>query len=119
MSDTTITTTEARKKIFDMVKDVQKSNKHFILSDKGSLKAVMMSYEEYESLLETLEVMKDFPNIENDIKEAEEQYKKGEYITLDELVVQSSYIVADTAPKKYAIQSSHNKKSPKRSKKSR
>lgn len=40
---------------------------YYTLTDKGRPKAVVMSAEEFESWAETLEVMRDFPNLDKDI----------------------------------------------------
>jgi len=83
----TITITEARKNIFKIAEDVQIPSQYYFLTEKGRPKAVLMSAEEFESWAETLEVMIDFPNLKNDIAVAEEDYKKGDYKTLDDYEV--------------------------------
>ncbi len=113
---TTIPISEARKKIFDLAEKVQKPGVYYTFTEKGRPKAVMMSAEEFESWVETLEVMKDFPNLEEDIKKAEKEFKRGEYITLDELLLQEGYVLADKGKKKYAVRRCHSKKSTKRNK---
>ena len=45
-----------------------------------------MSVEEFESWKETLEVMRDFPNLEKDIKKAEREYKRGNHLTLEDVL---------------------------------
>ncbi|MDD3734971.1 MAG: hypothetical protein PHO31_00635, partial [Candidatus Pacebacteria bacterium] len=42
------------------------------------------SFEEFDSLMETLDILSD-PTILDDIKKAEEEYKKGEYLTWEEV----------------------------------
>jgi prevent-host-death family protein len=113
---TTISISEARKKIFDIAEEVQKPGVYYTFTEKGKPKTVMMSYEEFDSLMETLEVMKDFPNLEEDIKKAEKEFKKGEYVTLDELLFEQGYVLADKGKKKYAVRSRHSKKGTKRNK---
>lgn len=113
---TTIPITEARKNIFAIAAEVQKPGVHYILTENGRPKAVLMSAEEFESWQETIEVMKEFPDIEKDIKKAEEEYKRGEYITLEELLEKDGYILRDKSNKKYAVSSRHTKKSSKRTK---
>ncbi len=83
---TTIPITEARKRIFQIAKDVQKPNRHYTLTENGRPKAVILSAEEFESWQETMEVMRDFPDLKKDIKKAERDYSKGDYITLEELM---------------------------------
>ena len=73
-----------------------------------------MSAEEFESWKETLEVMAESPNLLEDIKQAEEEYKRGEYITLDQLLKEEGYILADKGKKKYEVSSHYSKKGSKR-----
>ena len=74
----TLPISEARKKIFDIAEDVQRPNQHYTLTDKGRPKAVVLSVDEYSSLVETLEILSD-PGALTRIKKAEMEYAKGEY----------------------------------------
>ena len=85
-SKNTITITEARKRIFQLADDVQRQSNHYTLTEKGKPKAILMSADEFESWMETLEVMHEFPNILEDMKEADEDYKHGRVISLDDLL---------------------------------
>jgi prevent-host-death family protein len=111
---TTIPITEGRKKIFKISDEVQKPGQYYTLTEKGRPKVVIMSAEEFESWQETLEVMKEFPDLNKDIKRAEEEYKKGDYITLEELLEKEGYVLRDKNKKKYGVSSRHPKRSPKR-----
>ena len=82
---TTISISEARAKIFDIAKEVQKASNHYTLTERGKPKAVIISAEDFESYQETLEVMKDFPCLEKDIEKAEKEYKKGEIFNLEDI----------------------------------
>lgn len=83
-SKTTISITEARKKIFDIAEEVQKPNKYYTLTEKGRPKVVLMSAEEFDSIMETMEILSD-PKIMANIKKAEEEFKRGEYQSWDEV----------------------------------
>jgi len=88
-TQTTISISEARRRIFEIAEEVQKPNKYYILTEKGRPKAVVMSAEDFESWQETLEVIKDFPDLDKDVKEARRAFQSGEYknwTTLDELL---------------------------------
>lgn len=115
-SKNTLSITEARKRIFKIADEVQAGSKYYYLTDKGRAKAVLMSADEFESWQETLEVMKDFPDLANDAKEAAKDYKQGNYITLEELLAKEGFVLADKGKKKY-VPSGNSKKSAKRSKK--
>ena len=83
---TTLPISEARKKIFKIAEKVQKPSTYYTLTEKGIPKVVVMSAEEFESWRETLEVMRDFPNLEKDVKKAEKDFKKGNYSTLEKIL---------------------------------
>ncbi|UMX47413.1 MAG: type II toxin-antitoxin system Phd/YefM family antitoxin [Candidatus Nealsonbacteria bacterium DGGOD1a] len=82
----TISISEARKRIFEIAKEVQKPDKYYTLTEKGKPKAVLMSADEFDSIMETIDILSD-PDILDSIKKAEEEYRKGEYKTWDELKI--------------------------------
>ncbi len=110
----TISISEARKRIFEIANEVQKPDTHYVLTENGKPKAVILSVEEFESLWETIEVLQEFPNLEKDIAEAEAEYKKGEYVTLEELLARQGYILADKGRQQYEVSHRHSKKNPKK-----
>ncbi len=104
---TTLPISQARSIIFDIAKQVQKPGAYYTLTEKGLPKAVIMSAEEFESWQETLEVMSEFPDLKNDIKEAERDFKNGKYKTftsLEQLLGKEGYIISDQAKEKYGVQ---------------
>ena len=91
---TTISISEARKNIFEIATQLQQPAVHFTLTENGKPKAVLMGAEEFESWEETLAVMREFPNLKKDIQEAEKQYTRGQYITLDQLLKKKGYEIS-------------------------
>jgi len=89
---TTIPISEARKKIFNIANEVQKPDTFYTLTEKGKPKAILISAEEFESWIETLKIVRQFPNIDKDIKEAKDDYKKGSFITLEEVMKKEGYV---------------------------
>lgn len=83
MHTKTLSISQARAKIFDIAEEVQKPNNYFVLTEKGRAKVVIISAEEFDSMIETLDILSD-PHALQDIKQAEEEYRRGEYITLGE-----------------------------------
>lgn len=75
----TISLTEARKKFFDLAESVQVPNTYFVLTAHGKPKVAILSADEFESILETLEVLKDFPELEKDYKSAQNDLASGKY----------------------------------------
>lgn len=80
---TTISISEARKKIFNIAEAVQKPGVYYTLTEKGRPKAVMMSAEEFDSLMEDLELAND-PGFAKRMAEVEKEYKRGEYVSWEE-----------------------------------
>jgi len=114
---TTLPISEARKKIFDIAKEVQKPSNYYTLTDKGRPKAVIMSAEEFDSWQETLEVMRDFPDLAKDIKKTDYAVKTGEYkkwATLEDVMARYGYVIADKGKNNYGVGNKIRKKSAKR-----
>ena len=118
-SKTTLSISEARARIFEIADAVQKPETHYTLTENGRPKAVIMSAEEFESWQETLEVMRDFPDLKKDIRKAEEDYQKGRYITLENILTEQGFVLADKSKNPYAVSRRTHKKKPKRSQKRR
>ena len=115
----TLSISEARKKIFQIAKDVQKPNNYYTLTERGRPKAVIMSAEEFESWQETIEVMRDFPDLDKNIAEVEKALKTGawkKWPTLEDLKKDWGIEVADKPKKKYAVRVNNKTKGKKKSK---
>ncbi|MDO8579797.1 MAG: type II toxin-antitoxin system Phd/YefM family antitoxin [bacterium] len=115
-----ISITEARRRIFDIAEEVQTPKKTYMLTAGGKPKAVIMSAKEYQSLVETIEVEKIFPDLNQDIVETKAALKSGEYKkwpTLNNLKRDWGMAVkfAETPNKKYGVYSSHKAKGKKKS----
>lgn len=111
---TTISISEARKRIFDIAEEVQSPHKVYTLTADGKPKAVIMSAEEYESLMETLDVMQECPDILDRLDESEKAFKTGEYknwSTLDDLKREwgMAVKVAEKPKKKYDVHNNSRK----------
>ena len=107
-TNTTISISEARKRIFEIAEAVQRPHAHYTLTENGRPKAVIMSAEEFESWQETLEVMRDFPDLGKDVTEVERDIKSGaykNYPTLEEIFAKEGYILADKAKQLYGVPS--------------
>lgn len=78
---TTISISEARKRLFEVAEEVQAPQTVYTFTEKGKPKVVMMSAENFESWAETLEVMADFPHLRKDVQETRQAIKNGSYRT--------------------------------------
>ena len=58
---TTLTVTAAKARLTELVKRISRTCESFVITRNGTPQAVLLSYEELEGLLETVEMMKDRP----------------------------------------------------------
>lgn len=97
-TSTTLSISEARKKIFQISDQVQRPNIHITLTENGRPKVVLMSAEEFASWQETLEVMNDFPDLKDDITEVKNDLKSGKvkkYSSLEDILKKEGYVLAN------------------------
>jgi len=87
---TTIPISEARKNIFKIANDVQEADKYYTLTARGRPRVVVLSAERFESIMETLEVVRDFPNLGKDIKKAKKEYCLGRARSLEDILAERS-----------------------------
>jgi len=85
MSTIALPVTEARRNFLELVKEAKESFGKFIITRKGKPEAIVMSYEEFEGWLETLDIASD-PEWVKDLKEAEKEFKKGKFLSFKEVV---------------------------------
>jgi len=117
---TTISITEARKRLFQIAKEVQTPGRSYTLTEKGKPKVIIISFEEYDSLKETIEVLTEFPDLKKDMEEAERAVKTGEYknwTTLEDLLGKEGFVFHDKSSNKYEVSSNVKTKSRKTARK--
>ncbi len=115
---TTISISEARSKIFDIAEEAQKPNNYYTLTENGRPKVVLISAREFESWQETLEVIRDFPALEKDIKSFKRDLKSGavkNYASLDLVLASLGYVKESGI--KYDLSGKNKSKSKKRTSK--
>lgn len=112
---TTISISDARKRIFEIADEVQTPNKVYTLTADGKPKMVMMSAEEYESWTETMEVLRDCPDIFERIAESDRAAKTGDwsnFVTLEQLKTGLGIMNTTEKPqKKNGVSRTNRKKS--------
>lgn len=59
MSNGTISATNARTKLYDLLEEVEKLSKRITITSHGKAKAVLVNPDELEGLEETIEVLRD------------------------------------------------------------
>lgn len=77
-----IPVTEARKNLLKLVDLVDEEYTRIDLTKKGKVKATLVSPDYLDSLEETIYTLE---NSMDDIREAEKEIARGEYVTLEEL----------------------------------
>ena len=80
----TLPITKAREDLTTLVDNARLRLDEYIITVNGYPAAVLMSAAEFESWKETLEILSD-PKLMKAIKEGEEDFKKGRYITFEQL----------------------------------
>lgn len=79
-----ISITTARKDIYTITDEIATKSTHYVLTEKGKGKVVMMSLEEFEAWQETLDVLKDFPEISKDILKTRKEFENKKTTTLSD-----------------------------------
>ncbi len=75
----TVPFSEARAHLSDLLDLIESKQEHFVISRSGRDVAILLSVDEYDSLIETLEVLDD-PETMAALAEAEEDVKAGRVI---------------------------------------
>lgn len=100
---TTLSATEVRKNFFDVLDKVEKTNLPYTITLDGKPKAVIMNAEEYEGWIETLDIMSNPETVKN-IETSRKELARGEYVTLDELMVKEGLtFVRDKSGQAYDV----------------
>lgn len=81
---TTLSLTEARNRFAELVEASSKMFAHFTITRKGRPEAVLMSKEEYDALIDTLEILSS-PKTMTSIRRAEKDIKAGRVKPLEDV----------------------------------
>ena len=81
---TYLTVTEAKAHFLDIVRKADDSMESCIVTKGGKPKAIIMSIDEYESWMETLEISSDKKAM-SEIKKAQEELRQGKHYTFEEV----------------------------------
>lgn len=79
----TVTASQARNGFFAMLKAIETPGTSIVITYEGQPKGVLMSVEEFEGWMETIDIMSD-PEEADAIREAMREKDKGEVVTLEE-----------------------------------
>lgn len=78
-----VSSAEARASLASLLNEIEDLENHIIITRRGKPSAIILSYEEYERLLETLDVLSD-PELMKAVQKGEEDIKKGDIASLNE-----------------------------------
>ena len=81
---TTVNLSEAKDKLSQLVKETAETTCQIVISVNGRNQAVLISIDEYESLRETIEIMKD-QTLMKKIASSLEDIKKGNVVNFDDI----------------------------------
>ena len=79
----TLPITKARNELPNLVDRADRRLYEYVITVNGVPKAVIMSAAEYDSWIETNEILSD-PELMKGIKEGEEDFKKGNFVTFEQ-----------------------------------
>ena len=91
MSTITVSLTQLRPKLPQILDRVTKYFDRYIITRHGKPEAVVISREDYESLLETLEILSD-KKLMREIKKAEADIKAGKTIPWEKVKAKLGYV---------------------------
>jgi len=74
-----ISITEAKNKLPELTRRIQRLGESFVIVKDSEPVRSMIPFEEYESLLETLDILESEPDIKKKLKKAEAEIKAGKY----------------------------------------
>lgn len=80
----TLSISKAREDFPRLIERAHRLLEKYVITVNGDAKAIIMSNDEYESLQETFDILSE-PNALEEIKVAEKEIQKGDYVTLEEL----------------------------------
>ena len=115
-----VSATDARNNFFELLARVRKGPYPINVTVNGIPEAVIISKNDYEGWMTTLETLSD-PELMESIKQSEKDLKAKRYSTLDEVEKElslSDYVIADRGKKSY-VSGKFIKFGKKRSKKAR
>lgn len=81
---TTIPLAEARAQLSRLVDEAVRTHERIEVTRKGRRAAVILSADDYDSIMETLDILSD-PELMREIREAEAEMDAGEFSTLEEV----------------------------------
>lgn len=74
-----ISVSKAKQRLLELARRSHDFGESFILLKDGEPMSAMLPFDEYESLLETLDILEDDPDILAKLRRAEKEIKRGKF----------------------------------------
>jgi len=84
MATKIVNVSKARATFLDIIKNAHRGSNKYIVTTNGVAQAVIMGVDEYESWLETVNILKDASWVKA-LKEAEEDVRKGRIVSFEKV----------------------------------
>jgi antitoxin YefM len=84
MSTQTVSMSELQQQLYEWVERVRNSSDRLVITDQGHAEAVLLSADDFEGLIETLEILSDTELVQR-LVEAEAEFASGGGHSLDEV----------------------------------
>jgi prevent-host-death family protein len=81
---TSVNLSEAKDKLSQLVKDAAETTRQVVITVNGRKEAVLISMEEYESLMETIDILKNQALVKK-IMASMKDIRKGEVVDFDDI----------------------------------
>lgn len=80
-----IKASEAKKRLLELIRDADESFERYCITRNGEPKAVLLSADDYEGWLETLEILSDKDAVA-EIKQARKELKAGKGVPFEKIL---------------------------------
>ena len=80
-----IKATDAKKHLLELIREADESFERYCITRNGEPKAILMSVDDYDGWLETLEIMSDADAV-REIKKARKELDRGEGIPFEKIL---------------------------------
>ena len=84
MSTQTLSISEFQRQLFELVESIRNSSDRFVITHQGHAEAVLLSADDFEGLIETLEILSDTELVQR-LVEAEAELATGGGHSLEEV----------------------------------
>jgi len=75
----TYTVSEAKKRLLKLVEDIDRLREKILITKNGIPTTIMMSIDDYDALIETMEILAD-PGVMRSLRKSKQQVEKGRLI---------------------------------------